>query len=182
MNARFKFLVDLKTQSCLFSVIGYGDSRNGTRRNDMTHLTHGSPYSSVNSAVPETQEPACVFLLFLHTSLLSNCRCPILQILCHIGIGNLICKITAADCPHHLHILVWHFPEDPLSHALFYLRFGDQGPLLMPIQDYPDPLGNGYHIDLIAVTKQIQILIIKPGGEIEKNEFVARTYIIEGVA
>ena len=92
------------------------------------------------------------------------------------------CWVTAADGLHHVHVLIWNLPENFLPDAFLNLCFCNQGSLLMPIQDHLDPLGrdvfprkivglshyiaqsrnfcNCDHIDLIAVTEQIQIFIV----------------------
>src|SRR5437773_12303296 len=98
------------------------------------------PPSSQNSAVPESEQPAAFLLFVLCANFPANSRSPILQILCHLGSGNLAYRITAADRLYYVNVLVVHLPENFLPNALFTLCFGNQCALVMPFYDHFDSL------------------------------------------
>src|SRR5207245_4811145 len=108
----------------------------------MIQITHDPPYLTCeNSAIPEPQQSAAFLLLIFCANLPAYSCSPILQILCHVGSGNLACWITAANGFHHMHVLIGNLPENFLPDAFLNLCFCNRGALLMAIYDHLDPLG-----------------------------------------
>src|SRR5438876_8234462 len=98
-------------------------------------------------------------------------------------------------------ILVWNFPEDLLPDGFLNLAVPDESSLLVPVQHHPESFsrnflagqiiemtnhiaqgrnfGDRYHMELVAVTDHLQVLITQPWWHIDQDEVIAHPQEIE---
>src|SRR5713101_2877527 len=95
-----------------------------------------------------------------------------------------------------MNVLIRYLPGDFLADNFFDLRFGDDAPALVTVENYPEPirsdpflgkvvrlpnhiaqrryLGDGDDIDLIAIADQFKMFIIQSRRQVDQNELVAQ--------
>src|SRR5438477_10040934 len=91
-------------------------------------------------SAPHSQDAAILLALFRGIRLLAYDSGQFVEISCRLGI-SLAQGIAPADRLHHLDVLVWHFPEKFLTNHLFDLRFGNDAPVLVAVENHPQPVG-----------------------------------------
>ena len=156
-----------------------------------------------NSYRPHRPRMPRLFFSSAALGFLADGSSPFVEISRHLGIGRLAERIAAADRLQHLNVLIRHFPEDFLADHLFDLRFGDDAPVLVPVENHAQPigrdlfpskvvglphhiaqrryLGDSDNIDLIAIADQFKMFIIQSRRQVHQNEVVAKPQKLEGL-
>src|SRR6266481_6590024 len=91
-------------------------------------------------STPHSQDAATLLAVFRGIRLLTYDSSQFVEISCRLGIG-LTQGIAPADGLQHLHVLIWHFPEKFLADHLFDLAFADDAPVLVAVENHPQPVG-----------------------------------------